>query len=188
MKEEPIITRVWAMPSFATFTIKPIAELLERYRVGKGWIDPFAGWNSPAEFKNDINPKAPTEYHLEAKDFVNQYTDRSYVVEGHPVTQHIISFTPFSGALFDPPYSNRQISEHYKESGLQPNWRDTSAEFYSRVKDPLAGIIKKGGYVISFGWNSSGMGKNRGFEIVEILLVAHGGAHNDTIVTVERKI
>ena len=27
-----------------------------------------------------------------------------------------------------------------------------------------------------------------GFEIVEILLVPHGGWHNDTIVTVERKI
>lgn len=27
-----------------------------------------------------------------------------------------------------------------------------------------------------------------GFEIIEILLVAHGGMHNDTIVTVERKL
>jgi hypothetical protein len=32
------------------------------------------------------------------------------------------------------------------------------------------------------------MGKNRGFEIVEILIVAHGGHHNDTLVTVERKL
>lgn len=31
------------------------------------------------------------------------------------------------------------------------------------------------------------MVKNRGFEIIEIMLVAHGGNHNDTIVTVERK-
>ena len=163
------ITRAWAMPNFATFTIKPIAELLKRYDIGKNWIDPFAGWNSPAEFTNDINPKAPTTHHAEAEKFVKSFGDGKYQ------------------ALFDPPYSNRQISEHYKESGLQPNWRDTSAEFYSRVKDPLASKIKKGGYVISFGWNSAGMGKNRGFEIVEILLVAHGGAHNDTIVTVERK-
>ena len=44
------ITRVWAMPSKDTFTIKPIAELLKRY-VGSGlcWIDPFAGENSPAQ-------------------------------------------------------------------------------------------------------------------------------------------
>ena len=44
-----------------------------------------------------------------------------------------------------------------------------------------------GGIVISCGWNTQGMGKQNGFEIIEILLVCHGGAHNDTIVTVERK-
>ncbi len=36
--------------------------------------------------------------------------------------------------------------------------------------------------------NSMGMGKNRGFEIQRILLVPHGGNHNDTIVTVEKKL
>jgi len=45
-----------------------------------------------------------------------------------------------------------------------------------------------GGFAISFGWNSIGMGKTHGFEIIEILLVCHGGAHNDTIVTVDRKV
>jgi hypothetical protein len=39
-----------------------------------------------------------------------------------------------------------------------------------------------------FGWNSSGIGIKRGFELIEVLLVCHGGSHNDTIVTVERKI
>jgi hypothetical protein len=33
-----------------------------------------------------------------------------------------------------------------------------------------------------------GMGKNRGFKIKRILLVPHGGAKNDTIVTVEVKL
>ena len=42
--------------------------------------------------------------------------------------------------------------------------------------------------MLSFGWNSGGIGKSLGFEIIEILLVAHGGAHNDTICTVERKL
>lgn len=45
-----------------------------------------------------------------------------------------------------------------------------------------------GGVCISFGWNSMGIGKKNGFEIIEILLVAHGGMHNDTIVTVETKL
>ena len=30
-------------------------------------------------------------------------------------------------------------------------------------------------------------GKTKGFEIIEILLVAHGGWHNDTICTVDYK-
>lgn len=34
--------------------------------------------------------------------------------------------------------------------------------------------------MLSFGWNSAGMGLE-GFRRLEILLVAHGGAHNDTI-------
>jgi len=38
------------------------------------------------------------------------------------------------------------------------------------------------------GWDSNGFGKNRGFELIELLLVCHGGRHNDTIVTVERKV
>lgn len=159
------------MPSAHTFTIKPIAELLKKYNVGKNWIDPFAGFNSPAEITNDINKDAPTTHHTEADRFVN-YFENGW----------------FDGALFDPPYSNRQISEHYKKANLIPTQKDTSAEFYSRVKNPLAIKIKKGGICISFGWNSQGMGKKRGFEIVEILLVAHGGSHNDTIVVVEKKL
>ena len=37
------------------------------------------------------------------------------------------------------------------------------------------------------GWNSIGMGKSRGYEIVEILMVCHGRAHNDTLCVVDRK-
>ena len=33
-----------------------------------------------------------------------------------------------------------------------------------------------------------GFGIQRGFKMERILLVPHGGPHNDTIVTVERKI
>ena len=39
----------------------------------------------------------------------------------------------------------------------------------------------------ALGEEQGGIGKQYGFEIIEILLVAHGGWHNDTIVTVERK-
>lgn len=160
--------RTWAIPSKATFTIQPIKELLGKYvNGGNGWIDPFAGANSPAEFTNDLNPDMPTKWHLKAEDFVKE-------LDG-----------PFEGAIIDRPYSYRQISEHYKIFGLKATELDTSYNFIARVINHLANKIRTGGYAISFGWNSNGFGKGRGFEIVEILLVAHGGHHNDTIVTVE---
>ena len=48
------------MPSAWTFIIKPISDLLKE-EVNNGlWCDPFAGKNSPAQIKNDINPEMDT--------------------------------------------------------------------------------------------------------------------------------
>jgi len=166
-----IITKAWAMPSAWTFTIKPINELLGRYvGDGKGWVDPFAGDNSPAEFTNDQHPDRKAKWHMDSEEFCKTMCG------------------PFNGVLFDPPYSYRQVSEHYKEVGKKARAIDTSANFYNRVQNAICDKIRPGGYAISFGWNSNAFGKNRGFEQVEILLVAHGGHHNDTIVVVERKV
>ena len=164
------IERKWAMPSMHTFTIKPIAELLKRYNVGKNWIDPFAGENSLAEITNDLNPEKPTKYHMEAKEFVESINRE------------------FDGALFDPPYSLRQIVECYNGIGIVPDKKWATTKFYTDVKDGLAKIIKPGGLCISFGWNTIGLGKVRGFEIIEVLVISHGRLHNDTLVTVERKL
>lgn len=64
----------------------------------------------------------------------------------------------------------------------------TQASYWSKQKDEIARILKPNGICISCGWNTNGVGKTRGFEQIEILLVAHGGNHNDTITTVERKM
>jgi hypothetical protein len=167
------INRVWAMPNKWTFQIPPITDLLARYvGDGKGWVDPFAGMNSPAEFTNDINPEAPTLYHDKAIDFVSRLAGapRNYV-----------------GILFDPPYSLRQVKECYELYGIEMNY-DETITYFSRLKTELAKFINWGGLAISFGWNSCGFGKVNGFELIEILLVCHGRDHNDTIVTVERKV
>lgn len=166
-----IINRTFATASKWTFTIKPIHELLDRYvGDGKGWIDPFAGMNSPAESTNDLNTDMPTTYHMFAEEFVD-------MLDG-----------PFNGILFDPPYSYRQIKESYNSMGLPVNRFDTSFNFYGRVINVVAPKIKTGGYAISFGWSSNGLGKKHGFHIIEILLIAHGLHHNDTIATVEIKL
>ena len=162
-------SRVWSMPSAWTFTIPPIAKLIAKYvGNGKGWIDPFAGENSPAEITNDLNKDSPTKYHLKAEDFINQ-------IEG-----------TFRGVLFDPPYSNRQMKECYEGAGLKYTFEDGQSLF-QHEKKLLAPKIETGGLAICFGWNSGGFGKNLGFEMMEILLVPHGGVHHDTIITVEKK-
>ena len=51
----------------------------------------------------------------------------------------------------------------------------------------ISRILKIGGKVITFGWNSGGIGTSYGFSKTKILLVPHGGWHNDTICTVEIK-
>ena len=163
--------RKFAMPSKHTFTIKPIKELLSQEMDGDEWADPFSGWKSPAKYTNDLNPEAPTTHHLKAEEFARRTPNE------------------LDGVLFDPPYSPRQISEMYKSIGLLVGMKDTqNGALYKRVKDAFSPKIKTNGKVICFGWNSMGFGIKRGFQIERILLVSHGGGHNDTIVTVERKI
>ena len=89
------------------------------------------------------------------------------------------------GVLFDPPYSPRQLKECYQNNGLCLH--DTKSSVWSKWKDEIARVIVPGGICISFGWSSNGIGKERGFELLQVVLVAHGGNHNDTIVTVECK-
>lgn len=167
-----IMRRVWAMPNKWTFLIPPIADLLIKYvGDGKGWIDPFAGMNSPAEFTNDLNPKARATCHLDALEFLKSLNGQ------------------YRGLLFDPPYTPRQVKECYNSIGRHME-QDDALLGYKRgqYKNLIAPLIIPNGITISCGWNSVGMGKGLGFEIIEILLVCHGSDHNDTIVTVERKL
>lgn len=60
----------------------------------------------------------------------------------------------------------------------------TQATFWTECKEEIARVCDQGATVITCGWNSGGIGKTW-FNIRKILLVAHGGWHNDTIVTVE---
>ena len=165
------VNRAWAMPNKYTFKIKPIAELLKRYEVGDLWADPFCGESSLCQYRNDLNPE--NQYaitNLKSTDFLKA-----------------LAGDFLNGVVFDPPYSPRQISECYKSIGLKVNKKDTQNQ-WTEDKKQISRILKKDGIVITFGWNSNGMGKKYGFEIIEILLVAHGSAHNDTICTVERKL
>ncbi len=155
------------MPSIWTFKVKPIAELLQE-EVTKGeWADPFAGLNSPAKYTNDIELERGTTHNLDALDFLKSFRDES-----------------LDGVLFDPPYSVEQCLRRYTP---KHNGTAGRAEYWAKCKDQIARIVKKGGKTISMCWDTTGMGKGRGFEISRILVVCHGACHNDTLVTVEIK-
>ena len=159
------------MPSSHTFSIKPIAELIQRYiKPNQTIVDPFANSNTFATITNDLDPAMPTEFHMDATDFLKTLGDKSADM-----------------VLYDPPYSPRQVSECYKRLGMVVDMQTTQSSYWSTQKREISRIVKRGGVVITFGWNSGGIGISNGFQIVEILLVAHGGWHNDTICTVEIK-
>jgi len=167
------IQRKWAMPNSSTFEVKPIADLIGRYiKHDEHWLDPFCGDSRFAEYciTNDLNPDKPADYHCEALDLMREF-------EGET----------FDGVLFDPPYSKRQISEAYKGIGMEVHQSDTQSSFYGDRKREAARLLKPGGIAICAAWNSGGLGKCNDMELIEVLLVPHGGAHYDTIVTVERK-
>jgi hypothetical protein len=170
-------SREFAMPNAETFSIGPIARLLDKWLPmaleSAVIVDPFARNSGRGTVTNDLNPNTQAQFHLLAEAFV---------------MNHVQSQTA-DAVLFDPPYSPRQIAECYQQVGRKCSTQETqNARLYKTVKDGLHRMLKPGGIAICCGWNSMGFGLGRGYEMLELLLVPHGAAHNDTIVTVERKV
>lgn len=185
------VSKTWAMPSGKTFKIIPIRDIILKYvdyaiagaeGIEKNWIriiDPFANEASIKQHltkyvhyvSNDLDPQYNTDYHENALDFLKRFPDGSVDI-----------------VLYDPPYSFRQVSECYKKLKLTVTAKDTSNKFFADFKKEISRITRSNGFCITCGWNSNGIGKKLGFEQEEILLVAHGSNHNDTIVTIERKL
>lgn len=159
--------RVWAMPHKYTFKMPEVGALL-RYEMTGRWADPFAGYYSPANIRNDADESRPADFHLDGLEFLQTIASNSV-----------------DGVLFDPPYSVEQALRKYKPV---QNGTAGRAEYWSRCKDEITRIVKPGGKAICFAWDSTGIGRERGFELLKVFLLCHGACHNDTIVTVERKI
>ena len=164
--ERRVMRRVWEMPNKWTFKMKCVQDLFDRVLEGE-WADPFAGMYSPAKYRNDIEGDRNSTSQMDALDFLKSLGDESV-----------------DGVLFDPPYSVEQCLRKYTP---KHNGTAGRAEYWAKCKDEIRRIVRPGGSVVSFCWDSTGIGKKRGFEITEILLICHGACHNDTIVTVEKK-
>ena len=102
--QQIVMNRVFARANAWTFEIKAIRELLNKYvGDGKGWADPFAGKSTLCEYRNDMNPERKQPYMMEAVVFAKHLKQQGIEL---------------NGVVFDPPYSYRQVSEHYKQVGL----------------------------------------------------------------------
>lgn len=166
-----ILEYAWAMPNHLTFKIKPIDEFIREHLPEQPCLilDPFA--NRPSDYKaitNDMNPKAEVQFHMDALDFLKQYDDNS-----------------IDAVLFDPPYTPRQLKECYDNIGQ--TLHDAKSSVWSNWRIEISRILRPGGVCLSFGFNSVGIGKTRGFEKESLLIVCHGGQHNDTLCLLERK-
>lgn len=169
------IKREWAMPSADTFDVGAIGLFVKKYMANSlVSIDPFARNKRWATYTNDLNPETEAEYHLEALEFLDMMLKKGIRCD--------LGF-------FDPPYSLEQCARSYKNVGRTVTERDTQIfGRWTEHKNALSRILTDDATVLSFGWNSQGMGKGRGFRLEEILLVCHGAAHNDTICIAERRM
>lgn len=162
------------MPNADTFSMPPVAAIVKKYLEQSAVsVDPFARNKRWATHTNDLNPKTLAEHHMDAEHFLVMLASQGVKCDL---------------AIIDPPYSPRQISECYKEAGITVGMKETqNAVLYSRIKSALVPVLTDDAIVLSFGWNSSGMGLKHGFEQKEIHLFCHGGAHNDTICVIEQR-
>ncbi|MBR3229784.1 MAG: adenine-specific DNA methylase [Bacilli bacterium] len=168
-----IFERKWAMPNGNTFTIAPIKDFVEQ-EVNKGGIivDPFANKCKYGTITNDLNPEFHTTKHMDALEFLKEI-DSNYA----------------DLVLYDPPYSITQASQLYHEYGKEKlEVNVANMKYWKLCKDNIARILKPNGRVICCGWNTNGLGKNRGFQLDKVLIVCHGGSKNDTLVTLEHKV
>mgnify|MGYP001339633545 CR=1 FL=1 len=161
------LSRTFGMQTKDTLRCKEAFSVVREYLEGKKVIDPFARDCLFAHpYTNDINPETKAEDHLDVEEYLEYWT----------IFREI-----FDGAIYDPPFSDRQSKEAYGQSNLY-----TDAGKVLRVERLLGDLIIPGGYVVKFGYNSNF--SHKAFECVEIKLVRYGGSMNDMIISVHKKM
>lgn len=144
-----------------TFSVKPIRQWVERRCEGRV-LNLFAGQTllNVNETRNDLDPDMRAPFHLDALAFLRGWQGDT-----------------FNTIILDPPYAYRKSMEMYKGMICSP---------FRQLKDEIPRCLEPNGSVITFGYHSVVMGKNRHFRLERIALFSHGGAIHDTVACVER--
>lgn len=166
---------VWAMPAKDTFQVKPIAQFVKNYLLeSKKSLDPMARNCDWASVTNDIDVGTQAQNHMPALDFLKLQVEKR---------------KRYDLIIFDPPYSQNQMKVSYNMAGKDFDQAAVSMiNRWTEEKNLMSLLQWPEDIFLNFGWSSYGMGKTRGYEIIEILLVCHGAGHNDTICVAERKL
>lgn len=113
------------------------------------------------EYRVDIDPEMKPDYLGDAYEFV------------------VNTNMKFDTVILDPPYNLRKAREKYDGKYIGS---------FTKIKNELVRILNKNAIVITYGYDSVGMSKSRGFEKFAICLICHNGDHNDTIVVAEKML
>lgn len=147
-----------------TFQYTPARSFVEKRLEGRV-LNACAGQtklNHDGEIvRNDLNPDRDAETRHDVVEIADHFPSES-----------------FDTVIFDPPFDEKQAETKY--DGLH------AKDVYSALEQ-FNQLVRPGGLVICFGWNSWGMRSFGAFERVDTVLFQRGPIHRDVIATVDRR-
>jgi len=156
-------TYLYQQPARYTFEQPKLKAWCEKWCNGYV-LNLFAGlvrFKNLTEFRVDISNEFLPNICMDAQEFV-ETTNQT-----------------FDTVIFDPPYNWRKSREKYGDGRYIGNEK--------KLKDILPRVLNSHGRVISFGYDTVGMSRSRGFEKIAICIVCHSGNHHDTLCVVEER-
>lgn len=155
-------------PRKYTFDTEPIANWVRSVTQEGMVLNLFAGRNRLYEFSSniiehrvDLDPTVNPTFNMDAESFIQYAKKENY---------------KYNTIILDPPYNLRKSVEKYGGRYMSN---------FQKIKEDILDLLLDSTNVITCGYNSVSMGENRGFSVNDILLISHGGSHNDTVITNE---
>jgi len=147
-----------------TFEYEPARELVESLLAGRV-LNACAGKTKLRHdeeiVRNDLNPDRDADTHHNVEEIADHFPPQS-----------------FDTVVFDPPFDDTQAQDKY--DGIH------AKNIYAALED-FETLVRPGGRVVTFGWNSWGMKSFPAFEREETHLLQRGPVLRDVIVTVDRR-
>lgn len=131
-------------------------------------LDPFARYCPWGDIRNDLNPACPTQYHLDARDFLK------LMVEKHGQGSMKL-------ILFDPPFSENQAERYLEQIEGEVINAYTIPGYLRECFDLCTVLLASGGVLLKLGYNTSRPSPN--LELIRLSVVNFGGNRNDVLVS-----